>query len=402
MSASPPPVPPTPPASSQRRREVRGEPPTELERATLPIIHDLIRKYGGEPDTFKGRLIAQLIETGLKLIPDGHDTGQVKLLTSAFKEMRYAYRVFNKYRGIPKITIFGSARTPPAHPDYVAAREFSAAIAAKGWMAITGAGGGIMKAGHEGPTRESSFGLSIRLPFETTANEVIEGDPKLINFRYFFTRKLMFVTHADAVAVFPGGFGTQDELFEALTLVQTGKSNIVPIVLMEGAAGSYWSGWDHYIREHLLRNGWISLEDTGIYHIATSIADAVDHITDFYRLYHSSRYVGPVLVLRLREKLLANDLEVLNAEFGDLVKEGRIEQVAALEGEQDHLELPRLALVHTRSRFGRLRMLIDRINNLARARGIAGGPPPSDVVAENAAMTPAAATAEKPIAEELR
>lgn len=342
--------------------------PTELELRTQTIIAELIRQWGGEPDTFKGRLIAQLIETGLKLIPDGHDTGQVKLLTSALKEMRYAYRVFNKYRGIPKITIFGSARTPHDHPDYLAAKEFSAAIAAKGWMAITGAGGGIMKAGHEGPTRESSFGLSIRLPFETTANEVIEGDAKLINFRYFFTRKLMFVTHADAVAVFPGGFGTQDELFESLTLVQTGKSNIVPIVLLEGAGGQYWPGWEHYIREHLLGNGWISAEDTRIYHVAQSIPDAVDHIINFYRLYHSSRYVGPTLVIRLRQRIGEAELASLNTEFSDLVKSGRIEQVAALEGEQDHLELPRLAFLHTRSKFGRLRMLIDRINSLPTAK----------------------------------
>jgi uncharacterized protein (TIGR00730 family) len=350
-------------------------PPTELEAATQPVIQQLVRDWGGDPESFTGRLIAQLIETGLKLIPDGHDTGQVKLLTSALKEMRYAYRVFNKYRGIPKITIFGSARTPAAHPDYLAARDFSAAIAARGWMAITGAGDGIMKAGHEGPKRESSFGLSIRLPFETTANEVIEGDAKLINFRYFFTRKLMFVTHADAVAVFPGGFGTQDELFEALTLVQTGKSNIVPIVLLEGANGRYWHAWDAYIREHLLRNGWISPEDTGIYHIATSIQDAVDHISGFYRLYHSSRYVGPILVLRLRQRLAGDELEALNRDFADLVKEGRIEQSMALDGEQDHLDLPRLTFAHTRSRFGRLRMLIDRINTFATARNVAGWPP---------------------------
>ena len=387
-----------------RRAGSRGgaEPPSELELATQPIIADLIRKWGGDPETFNGRLIAQLIETGLKLIPDGHDTGQVKLLTSALKEMRYAYRVFNKYRGIPKITIFGSARTPAEHSDYVAAREFSAAIAAKGWMAITGAGGGIMKAGHEGPTRESSFGLSIRLPFETTANEVIEGDPKLINFRYFFTRKLMFVSHADAVAVFPGGFGTQDELFESLTLVQTGKSNIVPIVLLEGAGGNYWAGWDHYIRQHLLRNGWISPEDPGIYHIARSIPEAVEHVTQFYRLYHSSRYVGPVLVLRMRQRLTDDEIRTLNDEFSDLVKVGRIEQVAALEGEQDHLELPRLAFLHTRSRYARLRALIDRINAMAASRGISGGLPPADIVPENAGMTPAAATAQRPAAEKLR
>ncbi len=373
-SASHPPSSIQPASDFPSRRAAR--PPSELEAATLPIIQQLVRAWGGDPEAFTGRLITQLIQTGLKLIPDGHDTGQVKLLTSALKEMRYAYRVFNKYRGIPKITIFGSARTPPTHPDYAAAREFSAAIAARGWMVITGAGDGIMKAGHEGPKRESSFGLSIRLPFETTANEVIEGDAKLINFRYFFTRKLMFVSHADAVAVFPGGFGTQDELFESLTLVQTGKSNIVPSVLLDGEGGAYWPGWEGYIRDHLLENGWISPEDTNIYHIASGIDDAVGHVTNFYRLYHSSRYVGPHLVIRLRQRLNDGELETLNREFADLLKEGRIEQTGALEGEQDHLDLPRLTFMHTRSRFGRLRMMIDRINSFAAARGLDDLPPP--------------------------
>ncbi|MHC5115421.1 MAG: LOG family protein, partial [Planctomycetota bacterium] len=221
---------------------------------TTEIIEDLVRSVGGDPGKFDGRLISEMLATCLKLVPDGHDTGQLKLMNSALKEMRYAYRVFNRYRGTRKVSIFGSARTPEDHPDYIAAREFSAAIADHGWMGITGAGDGIMKAGHEGPQRDASFGLSIRLPFETTANEVIEGDPKLINFRYFFTRKLMFLGHADAVAVFPGGFGTQDELFESLVLVQTGKSNIVPIILLEGEGGVYWQHWERYIRKNLRAN----------------------------------------------------------------------------------------------------------------------------------------------------
>ena len=339
-------------------------PLSQIDQQTLPAIQDLIRSIGGDPDTFDGRMVTQLVQTSLKLIRDRHDTGQLKLLNSALKEMRYAYRVFNKYRGIPKITIFGSARTPPEHPDYLAARDFSAAIAREGWMAITGAGDGIMKAGHEGPQRESSFGLSIRLPFETTANTVIEGDPKLINFRYFFTRKLMFMTHADAVAVFPGGFGTQDELFECLTLVQTGKSNVLPIVMLEGLGGVYWKNWEQYIRANLLANGWISPEDPGIYYIAPSVRDAVEHVLRFYRVYHSSRYVGDTFVIRLRKRLTDDEIEQLYTEFKDLLKDGRIEQISGgLEGEKDHLELPRLAMLHTRHKFGRVRALIDRINS---------------------------------------
>ncbi len=333
------------------------------EQATLAAIHELVAAHGGDPETFAGEMVTELIHTSLRLIRDGHDTGQLKLLNRALKDMRYAYRVFNKWRGRKKIAIFGSARTPAHHPDYIAAREFSAAIAAEGWMSITGAGDGIMKAGHEGPQRQASFGLSIRLPFETTANAVIEGDPKLINFRYFFTRKLMFMTHADAVAVFPGGFGTHDELFEALTLVQTGKSNVVPIVLAEGEGGSYWRNWDAYIRSNLLECGWISAEDPGIYFIASSPEEAAAHVLGFYRVYHSSRYVGRLLVIRSQHELTPEQLDQLNVEFAGLVESGRIEQTTALSGESDHLELPRLVFEHTRRQYGLLRALIQRINS---------------------------------------
>jgi uncharacterized protein (TIGR00730 family) len=324
-----------------------------------------VQAAGGDPETFRGRLIADLVRTSLKMVRDRHDTGQLKLINSALKEMRYAYRVFNRYANRRKVTIFGSARTPEDHPDYLAAKLFSEALAHQGWMSITGAGDGIMKAGHEGPRREASFGLSIRLPFETTANEVIEGDPKLINFRYFFTRKLMFMSHADAVTVLPGGYGTQDELFESLVLVQTGKSNIVPIVLLEGADGVYWEHWENYARKSLLENGWISPEDTSLYYRAKSPTDAVDHITRFYRVYHSSRYVGDTLVLRVLEAPTDDQVEALNEEFACLVKTGRIERSGPLEEEDDHLDLPRVIFRHTRHQFGLVRRLIDRLNDFS-------------------------------------
>jgi uncharacterized protein (TIGR00730 family) len=329
---------------------------------TLKAIEDLVHGVGGDPGTFDGRLVADMIQTCLKLVPDGHDTGQLKLLNSSLKEMRYAYRVFNSYAHTRKVTIFGSARTPPEHPDYIAAKAFSEGMARHGWMSITGAGDGIMKAGHEGPQREACFGLSIRLPFETTANTVIEGDPKLINFRYFFTRKLMFMSHADAVGVFPGGFGTQDELFESLVLVQTGKSNIVPIILLEGSGGVYWQHWNTYITKNLLENGWINEEDPDLYHLASSPQDAVDHVLRFYRIYHSSRYVRDTLVLRVKRDLTDDEVEQLNDEFAVLVKAGRIERSGALEDEDDHLDLPRVIFRHTRHNYGIVRRLIDRIN----------------------------------------
>ena len=334
---------------------------------TVDSIHELVRSFGGNPDSLAGQMITELIQTSLRLLPDGHDTGQLKLLNRALQDMRYAYRIFNQYQGTRKIAIFGSARTPEDHPDYIAAREFSRSITEHGWMSITGAGDGIMKAGHEGPRREASFGLSIRLPFETTANTVIEGDSKLINFRYFFTRKLMFMSHADALAVFPGGFGTQDEMFETLTLVQTGKSNIVPVVLLEGEGGKYWEYWDTYVRKNLLDGGMISPEDIGLYHIARDVEDAVKHVLRFYRVYHSSRYVDDLLVLRLKRPLTDEQTEILNDEFSILVASGRIRQCDALEAEVEHLDLPRLAFKHTRRQMGLVRSLIDRINGFADA-----------------------------------
>lgn len=326
-------------------------------------IDDLIMIAGGNADTIEGELIAQIIETSLKLVHEGHDTGQLKLISRSLKELRYAYRVFNAYKGTRRISIFGSARTAEDHPDYYAAKEFSQGIADNEWMCITGAANGIMKAGLEGASRESSFGLSIRLPFEVPTNTVIEGDPKLIVFRYFFTRKLMFMSHSDAVAVFPGGVGTLDELFEVLTLVQTGKSNIIPIVLMEGASGVYWKNWKHYVEEHLLANGWISASDLKLFYLAKSPEDGVNHILKFYRRYHSSRYVNDMLVIRLLEPLKAGQIKILNEKFGFLVQSGSIEPSGPLPEESDHLHLPRLVFHHTRSDFGSVRSLIDAIND---------------------------------------
>ena len=310
------------------------------------------------------RQVGELLATALKLLSDDVDLGQLKLMNRALKEMRYAYRVFNKYSGVRKVSIFGSARTPPDHPDYAAAHDFGRKMAETGWMAITGAGDGIMKAGHEGPQRAASFGLSIRLPFETTANEVIEGDPKLINFRYFFTRKLMFLSHSDAIAVFPGGFGTQDELFESLTLIQTGKSNIVPIVLVEGEGSDYWQRWERGVTDNLLEQGWISPEDPGLYYRAESVDAAAEHIRNFYRRFRSARYVGDRFVMRINAPLTPDQLAALGDEFRELIATGEMEQSGPLTGETEHLDLPRVHFHHSRRAFGILRQLIDRLNEM--------------------------------------
>ncbi len=326
-------------------------------------LDNLITELGGKPGSYDARLVREMLVAGLKLIPDGRDTGELKLITAAVKELRYAYRVFGQYTEPHKVTIFGSARTPETHPDYIAGVEFSRLMAAQGWMIITGAGDGIMKAGHVGPGREASFGVAIRLPFETTANEVIAGDNKLIHFRYFFTRKLMFISQAEAVALFPGGFGTMDEAYEALTLVQTGKATPVPIVMLEGEGGSYWQEWQQWAVKGLLERKLISPEDVNLYYFAKDPADAAEHIARFYRNYHSSRYVKDDLVIRLRAPLTPEGLDTLNEEFKVLVKSGSIEQRRALEGETDFLDLPRLVFHHTRYKFGLIRKLIDRIND---------------------------------------
>ena len=326
----------------------------------LEIVDDVSDLPTDDP---RREMISQMVDTCLKMAKEGHDSGQVKLVTHALKEMRYAYQVFNRYAGIRKVSIYGSARTPEDHPDYIAAAEFGRLMAQQEWMAITGAGDGIMKAGHEGPQREASFGLAIRLPFETTANAIIEGDAKLINFRYFFTRKLMFMTHSDAVVACPGGFGTQDELFEALTLVQTGKSNIIPIVMIAGEGNDYWVNWEQHVKDDLLGHKMISEEDLSLFHVASNPQDGVDHIMQFYRVFHSSRYVHGDYIIRINSKITEESIDRLNKSFSDILREGKIIQSGVAHTvEQDHTELPRLIVPHKRRSFGRLRQLIDMVN----------------------------------------
>jgi uncharacterized protein (TIGR00730 family) len=308
------------------------------------------------------RHIEDLVRSAIRLGVDGSDDGQMRLVSRAVREMRHAWMVFNEWRGVRKIAVYGSARTPETHPDYIAAKEFSRLMATHEWMCITGAGDGIMKAGHEGPSRERAFGLRIRLPFETSANTVIEGDPKLISFKYFFTRKLMFMAHADAVAVCPGGFGTQDELFECLTLIQTGKSGIIPVVLLEGDGGRYWGDWLDWVERHLCGNGWISKEDLSLFHIALTPEDATAHVIQFYRRFHSARYVGPRYAIRLKTALSEDNVASLNAAYGDLIESGKMKQTGALDGETDHLDLQRLSFVHTKRDWGRMRQLVNAIN----------------------------------------
>ena len=311
-------------------------------------------------------LLAEMMITGVRIACGGAVAGgDFKLMNRALKEMRVASEVFHPYLDRRKVSVFGSARTRPEEPAYQTAVEFARRMKEEGFMTITGAGPGIMAAGNEGAGRDESFGLNIALPFEASANEFIEGDTKLINFNYFFTRKLSFVKEADAAIGLPGGFGTMDEVFEALTLIQTGKASIYPIVLLDAPGGTYWKFWKQFVDEHLGRLGMISENDHHLFRVTDNVEEAVQEVVQFYRNFHSYRYVGNKLVLRVNTALAEDELSALQEDFSDLVKEGRIIQGAALEEEEDEeglSDLTRLVFHHRRRDFGRLRQLIDAVN----------------------------------------
>jgi uncharacterized protein (TIGR00730 family) len=312
----------------------------------------------------KRSLYAQLLTTVLKMYEDGADLGDLKITNSTLKELRYAFKVFNLYRTSPKVTVFGSARTPPASPISQQAQRFAENMVKAGWMVVTGAGGGVMGAAQEGAGREASFGLNIRLPFEQEVNPWIAEDPKLINFKYFFTRKLFFVKEASAVCLCPGGFGTFDEAFEVLTLVQTGKTSIIPIVLLDMPGGEYWLHWEQFVRVQLLAQGLISPEDLDLFLITDDVERAVEEIFAFYRLYHSARYVDDALVLRLKRPLPPQALPDLEEMFADILKGPLTQQEGPLLGEGDEYpDLSRLVIPFMRARYGRLRRFINAVNH---------------------------------------
>lgn len=355
-------------SSSRRRYQLRR---TELNQKIEDLLF-VARREGSDDEDVE--LARQILVTGVHLLRDGTSRAELKLVNSALKELRHAFRVFKPYAELRKVAVFGSARTESDHPDWIHAHAFAERIVRAGWMVITGAGSGIMGAAQGGAGRQASFGVNIRLPFEQEANEVIAGDRKLINFRYFFTRKVVFVKEAHAIALFPGGFGTHDEGFEALTLIQTGKSEMVPIVFVDAPGGSYWRDWLEYVETHLAGRGLIARDDMNLFRVADSVDDAVEEIEGFYRNYHSSRYVGGRLILRLHVAPSKQQLEELNDEFADLLQTGKIERTDILPGEEGEIpHLPRLRLHFNRKAVGRLRRLIDRLNAFSDEAA-----PPSD------------------------
>lgn len=329
-------------------------------------IDDLIAAVIGDdpPESSDADLVREIIVTGLRLLRDNTDRGDIKMMNTALKELRYSSLVFDAHRGTKKVAVYGSARTGPDEPNYELAEEFGRRMATdEGWMVITGAGPGIMEATNKGAGTEASFGVNIRLPFENGANEYLSPG-KVINFKYFFTRKVQFVKESDAFALLPGGWGTMDEAFELMTLVQTGKSDIHPIVMLETEGTGYWETFQA-LNEMLLSQRLISPADLDLYRIATSIDEAVDEITSFYRVYHSQRFVDDRLVLRLESRIRAGELAALTRDFSDIIRTGTIEPIEATPAEvatDDNVDLPRIAFDFDRRSYGRLRAMIDRIN----------------------------------------
>ncbi|MCS7034311.1 MAG: LOG family protein [Phycisphaerae bacterium] len=345
-----------------------AERPHPRSRADLSEIHaaantlvEALRKVDD------GDLVAELVANSIKLLRDDTNRGDIKLVNKSFKELRYALKVFAPYRDVRKVAIFGSARTPPDDPDYLAAAEFGRKMAALRWMVITGAGGGIMAAGHGGAGPEPSFGLAIRLPFEQKTNDYIAGNEKLINFKYFFTRKLMFLRSSHAVVLFPGGFGTMDEGFEVLTLVQTGKSVPMPIVMVDRPGGQFWHAWQDYVSTHLLGRKLISPEDFHLYRITDSVDEAIREVVGFYRNYHSVRYFRDDVILRLNRAPDAAQLDRIRREFSDLLLPGgsdfRVSGALPVEADETPLaHLPRLVFGFNKRDHGRMRLLINYLN----------------------------------------
>jgi uncharacterized protein (TIGR00730 family) len=310
-------------------------------------------------------LIAEMIRTIVRLAGDGTSRGDLKILNRTLKELRQAFKVFAPYSKVRKVSIFGSTHIQENDPYYDLAKQLAHRLAQEGLMVITGAGPGIMQAGHEGAGRENSFGVNIRLPAVQQANPFIKDDGKLMSFHFFFTRKLMFVKEADVVVIFPGGFGTHDELSEALTLAQTGKSQIVPIILMDLFGKDYWKQWEKFLREAMLSRGYISGKEFSFFKIMDNVESAIGEIKEFYRNFHSYRFVKQNLVIRLNHSPSPGLIDRLNQTFMDILKEGKIAQTEpSLEeaDDPDTLHLPRLSVPFNRQDFARLREMIDVIN----------------------------------------
>ncbi len=352
------------------RRYRTGDP--ELDERLL----DLLADTGATEDQ---EVLFEILASAVKLAGDDADRLDLKITSAVLREMRQAFRAFAPFRDVPKVTIFGSARTRPHDAAYVQARALAAQLAERGWMVVTGAGPGIMQAGMEGAGRERSIGVSIRLPFEQSANEVIAGDAKLVTMKYFFTRKVMLMKESQGFVALPGGFGTLDETLELLTLQQTGKAVPAPVVLLDCPGGTYWSAWDAFMRDHVEAGGLITPGDRDLALITDDVDVASVTLLGFYRNYHSIRWVGDRLVLRIRAEPTDAELAELNQRFAHLCTEGSIERSGPLAAEVDdgdHLDRPRLVMAYDIFRLSGLHPLITALNALPSAPPV---PPPAEI-----------------------
>lgn len=336
---------------------------TRIDPELRSRIRTLIADYaeaGYNPD-----IVEDIVVNALKMLTDVKERGDARVIQTALRELRYAFRLFSPYSLTRKVAIFGSSRTDPDQPEYQQAVEFARRIAEAGFMVITGAGAGIMQAGHEGAGQTKSFGANIRLPWEQAANPIIHQDKKLITFKYFFTRKLTFIRHSDAIVLFPGGFGTLDEGYEALTLMQTGKSRLMPLILIDRPGGTYWKSWEANVRQQLLTPELISPDDLFLYQITDDVRQAAHWIQRFYRNYHSSRFVRELYVIRMKRAPSEATIEALNEDFADIIVGPEIHSIEATPEERengDAIDFPRIAFGFDRRHYGRLRQLIDVLN----------------------------------------
>ncbi len=312
-------------------------------------------------------LIEEMLTTVVKLGLENDDRGDLKLINTALKELRYASKIFTPYRNKRKVVIFGSARSRKDSDEYKMAAKLSELVAANGFKVITGGGPGIMEAGNKGAGRENSFSLNIKLPFEQRHNPFIAGDKKAISFKYFFNRKLFFLKESDATVIFPGGFGTLDEGFENITLIQTGKSKPRPIILIEPPHSQYWNRWIGFVKGELSGGDFISRNDTNLFIHVDSAEKAIAEVLQFYRVYHSIRYVGEKTVIRLNKPLSSENINELNKKYGRILRSGIIETSGSLPAEQqseEFLELPRLVMDFDRHDFGTFYEMLRFLNTL--------------------------------------
>lgn len=329
---------------------------TDLDRQ----ICEIANKYS---DPQNAEVVRQLLTTAVKLYFDGANQADMKLINIAFKELRHALRIFTPYRNVKRVTIWGSSRISSDDREYKMALDFSKKIVKKGFMVITGGGGGVMEAGNRG-AGDKGFGVNIELPMEQVPNIYVKGE-KLIHFHYFFTRKLIFVKESDATVLFPGGFGTNDEAFEVLTLCQTGKAIPRPVVLAEPWGGNFWAKWIKFVKDGMVKKKFIHKEDLDLFYYAHSADEAVNYVVNFYKNYHSLRYVGPLTVIRLNKPLPPTAMNELNKKYSDILISGKIEASAPTPEEvrdKDHIDLPRLVMKFNKRDYGKLYRMVRRIN----------------------------------------